>query len=177
VRRGNQRENPASIRMRNWLGRGWLRALGFGLRPPPYAWSPPLPSQCLASVESDAQVHCSPIEWLQSDRWHDSRVVLIGDAAHASSPMMGQGGCMAIEDALVLAELLSTSDSIEGALDAYVARRRPRMDWVQQQSRIVGQSVMLPSDMRDGVLREGGNDVQAVLRATANVALICQRNS
>jgi 2-polyprenyl-6-methoxyphenol hydroxylase-like FAD-dependent oxidoreductase len=122
-------------------------------------------------------VHCSPIQWLQSDRWHDGRVVLIGDAAHASSSMMGQGGCMAIEDALVLAELLSASDSIEGALDAYVARRRPRMDWVRQQSRIVGQSVMLPSDMRDGVLREGGNDVQAVLRATANVALICQRNS
>jgi 2-polyprenyl-6-methoxyphenol hydroxylase-like FAD-dependent oxidoreductase len=55
--------------------------------------------------------------------------------------MMGQGGCMAIEDALVLVESLSTSDSVGGALDAYVTRRRPRVDWVQQQSRIVGQSV------------------------------------
>jgi 2-polyprenyl-6-methoxyphenol hydroxylase-like FAD-dependent oxidoreductase len=33
-------------------------------------------------------------------------VVLIGDAAHASSPLMGQGGCMAMEDAGVLAENL-----------------------------------------------------------------------
>jgi FAD-dependent urate hydroxylase len=110
----------------------------------------------LAAVHDDAQVHCGPIESLELDRWHDGRVVLIGDAAHASSPMMGQGGCMAIEDALVLAESLSTSDSVEAALDAYVTRRRPRVDWVQQQSRIVGQSVLLPPGVRDGVLRERG---------------------
>jgi len=38
--------------------------------------------------------------------------VLIGDAAHAMSPMMGQGGCMAIEDALVLADELRRAPDI-----------------------------------------------------------------
>src|SRR5262249_12147489 len=44
----------------------------------------------LGALESDEQIHHGPIEWLELDRWHAGRVVLIGDAAHASSPMMGQ---------------------------------------------------------------------------------------
>jgi 2-polyprenyl-6-methoxyphenol hydroxylase-like FAD-dependent oxidoreductase len=41
--------------------------------------------------------------------WYTGRVVPIGDAAHASSPMMGQGGCLAMEDAYVLAEVLRSA--------------------------------------------------------------------
>src|SRR5262249_8127213 len=44
----------------------------------------------LACLESDHQTHCGPIEWLELDRWHVGRVALVGDAAHASSPMMGR---------------------------------------------------------------------------------------
>jgi 2-polyprenyl-6-methoxyphenol hydroxylase-like FAD-dependent oxidoreductase len=93
---------------------------------------------------------------LELDGWHKGRVVLIGDASHASSPMMGQGGCLAIEDAAVLAELLQSSKSIEDALEAYVLRRRARVDWVQSQSNVLGQSVLLPPSVRDGVVRERG---------------------
>jgi 2-polyprenyl-6-methoxyphenol hydroxylase-like FAD-dependent oxidoreductase len=137
-----RRQDPVHGR----LGRLRGRFAGFG----------ELVSAYLASVESDDAIHCSAVEWLELDRWHEGHVVLIGDAAHASSPMMGQGGCLAIEDALVLAELLYSSESIENALEAYVRRRRPRVDWVQNQSRILGQSVLLPPAVRDGVLRERG---------------------
>jgi 2-polyprenyl-6-methoxyphenol hydroxylase-like FAD-dependent oxidoreductase len=61
------------------------------------------------------------------EEWHRGRVVLIGDAAHASSPMMGQGGCMAMEDALVLAESLDTHPTLAQVLEVYVIRRRPRV--------------------------------------------------
>jgi 2-polyprenyl-6-methoxyphenol hydroxylase-like FAD-dependent oxidoreductase len=61
----------------------------------------------LAALECDEQIHCGPVDWVALEKWHSGRVVLIGDAAHASSPMMGQGGCMAMEDAWVLAESLS----------------------------------------------------------------------
>jgi FAD-dependent urate hydroxylase len=110
----------------------------------------------LANLECDEQIHCAAIESLELNHWRKGRVVLIGDAAHASSPMMGQGGCMAIEDAVVLAELLQSAKSIEDALDAYVLRRRPRVDWVQSQSGVLGQSVLLPPAVRDGVIREKG---------------------
>ena len=70
----------------------------------------------LAALEGDRRrIHCGPIDWIALDQWHSGRVVLIGDAAHASSPMMGQGGCMAMEDAYVLAESLCRSSTLAEA--------------------------------------------------------------
>jgi 2-polyprenyl-6-methoxyphenol hydroxylase-like FAD-dependent oxidoreductase len=110
----------------------------------------------LENLECDEQIHYAAIESLELDHWRKGRVVLIGDAAHASSPMMGQGGCIAIEDAAVLAEFLQSSESVEDALNAYVLRRRARVDWVQRQSGVLGQSILLPPAVRDGVVRERG---------------------
>src|SRR5215831_535464 len=45
----------------------------------------------MLALRSDEQILCSAIEWVQEEVWYAGRVVLIGDAAHASSPMMGQG--------------------------------------------------------------------------------------
>ena len=61
----------------------------------------------LESLTSDEQVHCSAMEWVDVPEWYSGRVVLLGDAAHASSPLLGQGGCMAMEDAWVLAEVFA----------------------------------------------------------------------
>jgi FAD-dependent urate hydroxylase len=110
----------------------------------------------LDALERDDQIHCSPVEELDLPEWRTGRVLLIGDAAHASSPMMGQSGCMAVEDAAVLAESLQSSKTIDGALDAYVPRRRPRVDWVQRQSEALGRSALLPAAMRDAALRQHG---------------------
>ena len=96
---------------------------------------------------------------METDRWHTGRVVLIGDAAHAGPPHMGQGGCMAMEDALVLSECLRAADTVEGALDTYVARRRPRTDWVQEQSRAALAASLLPPAVRDAALRERGDQM------------------
>lgn len=116
----------------------------------------PVP-EYLASLEHDEQLHFGRIEWVDRARWCSNRVVLIGDAAHAGPPHMGEGGCMAIEDALVLAEVLRSEHSIEKALGAYVTRRRPRTDWVQQQSRVAAQAWILPPALRNSALREGGD--------------------
>jgi 2-polyprenyl-6-methoxyphenol hydroxylase-like FAD-dependent oxidoreductase len=87
------------------------------------------------------------------------RVVLVGDAAHASSPMMGQGGCMAIEDAQVLAEELRAAATVESALASYVNRRRPRVEWVQHQSMAVEESLTMPSAARNAMLSEQGDQM------------------
>jgi 2-polyprenyl-6-methoxyphenol hydroxylase-like FAD-dependent oxidoreductase len=122
------------------------------------AFRGPVPAY-LAALEHDEQLHFGPIEWVDLDDWHRGRVVLIGDAAHASPPTMAEGGCMAMEDAFVLAEVLRAADNIEHALEAYVARRRPRVDWVQAQSRVAAREMVLSPNVRNAILRERGNQM------------------
>src|SRR5262249_12567839 len=62
----------------------------------------------------------------------------------------------AMEDALVLADCLRRADSVERALEVYVRRRRPRADWVQEQSRAAAQAWVLPTGVRNAALRGWG---------------------
>ena len=62
------------------LERFRARFAGFGGPVPAY----------LEALERDQQLHAGPIEWMDLDRWHQGRVVLIGDAAHAAPPHMGR---------------------------------------------------------------------------------------
>jgi len=71
-------------------------------------------------------------------RWVDGRVALLGDAAHAMTPNMGQGACQAIEDAVVLGACLSRDPDVPAALRAYEAQRRPRATAFAQRSRRLG---------------------------------------
>ena len=113
----------------------------------------------LGALDTSAEINCSPIEWLGEEYWCSGRVVLIGDAAHASSPMMGEGASLAVEDAGVLAESLRAADTVEQALEAYVVRRRPRVRWVREQSRIAGESLRMPVSARNAVLRARGEQM------------------
>ena len=70
--------------------------------------------------------------------WHRGRVVLIGDAAHASSPHIAQGAAMAVEDAVVLAELAATGRPLSEVLGEFMRRRFARCKFVQDTSRQVG---------------------------------------
>jgi 2-polyprenyl-6-methoxyphenol hydroxylase-like FAD-dependent oxidoreductase len=123
------------------------RFAGFGPRVQEY----------LAALERDDQIICSAMEWVPVTEVYRGRVVLVGDAAHASSPMLGQGGCMAMEDACVLAEELHSGATIEAALASFAKRRKPRVEWVQQQSMAVTQMQALPAGSRTMALRENGD--------------------
>ncbi|MCZ4316941.1 FAD-dependent oxidoreductase [Comamonadaceae bacterium G21597-S1] len=72
--------------------------------------------------------------------WSRGRVGLIGDAAHASTPFMGQGGAMAMEDSIVLADMLARGDDVAQTLAAFGARRQPKCAFVQEASRRVGEA-------------------------------------
>ncbi|MFI7605355.1 FAD-dependent monooxygenase [Micromonospora sp. NPDC049366] len=88
--------------------------------------------------------------------WSRGRVLLIGDAAHATSPNMAQGAAMALEDAVVLAESLTAAGSVGEALRAYETRRRPRTDWVLAQTHRRDKALGLPAVLRDTVMRRLG---------------------
>ncbi len=82
--------------------------------------------------------------WVLCDRepvgnWSAGRVTLLGDAAHPTLQYLAQGGCMAIEDAVVLARSLQASGGdVAGAFIAYQKERALRTARVQLTSRFVG---------------------------------------
>jgi salicylate hydroxylase len=68
-------------------------------------------------------------------KWVDGRAVLLGDACHPMLPFLAQGAVMAIEDAYVLARLVSQRESLPEALAAYEDERKPRTSRVQAGAR------------------------------------------
>ncbi|MFD9127402.1 FAD-dependent monooxygenase [Kitasatospora sp. NPDC059571] len=95
-------------------------------------------AEALTHVTDPAAVVYSRISQVTVEEpWHVGRVVLAGDAAHASTPHLAQGAAMAVEDALVLAQSLDGAASVPAALKAWEERRRPRAMWVQAMSRAV----------------------------------------
>ncbi|MEU3608539.1 FAD-dependent monooxygenase [Streptomyces sp. NPDC035033] len=66
------------------------------------------------------------------------RVALLGDAAHAMTPNLGQGACQALEDAVTLAAALATEATVEAGLARYDAERRPRSQAVALAARQAG---------------------------------------
>jgi 2-polyprenyl-6-methoxyphenol hydroxylase-like FAD-dependent oxidoreductase len=76
-------------------------------------------------------------------RWGEGRVTLLGDAAHPMTPYLGQGGCQALEDAVVLGQCLSAGTDVEAGLRAYERQRIPRTRQFVQRSRQAGRIAQL----------------------------------
>lgn len=102
----------------------------------------PEPIRTLAAgITNDAEVVYKPLECIFIEgAWHQGRIVLLGDAVHATTPHLGQGAGMAIEDAIVLAEELSRAATPEEAFPRYQARRMPRCRYIVEASRGIGDS-------------------------------------
>jgi 2-polyprenyl-6-methoxyphenol hydroxylase-like FAD-dependent oxidoreductase len=81
--------------------------------------------------------------------WHRGRVVLIGDAVHATTPHMGQGAAQAMEDAVVLGELLARDEPLPELMDAFMRRRFERCKFVQEASLQIGEWEQHPSPDAD----------------------------
>lgn len=77
-------------------------------------------------------------------QWHRGPLVLMGDAAHATSPSAGQGASMALEDAIVLAKCLRDLPSLDDAFAAYEGLRRMRVERVVRLSRQRGNNKAAP---------------------------------
>lgn len=79
------------------------------------------------AMDESVSILARPLESiLIEDSWYDGRVVLVGDAVHATTPHLASGAGMAVEDAIVLVDELDKADSLQAGLDAFMARRLPR---------------------------------------------------
>jgi len=95
------------------------------------------------------ELHHAPVVEVRLERWHSGRVVLIGDAAHAMGPVWAQGVALAIEDALVLADLLTSTANWSGVGYAFEQRRRERVERVQAATDKFSRLARLPTWLRD----------------------------
>ena len=80
--------------------------------------------------------------------WVAGRVAMLGDAAHPMTPFLGQGACLAIEDALVIGRAFEGSASVEDAFKRYETARKTRGTNVQLWSRDEGRALQDPSRPR-----------------------------
>lgn len=109
-------------------------------------WHTPIAAVLEATPESailrNDVYYLDPLE-----RWSQGRVVLLGDAAHATTPGIGQGAAQAIEDAVVLADQLGDHDQIADGLARYESIRRPRAELALKLSRRVDRSAQLENPL------------------------------
>ena len=128
-------------------------------------WHRPIPELVQATAPQD--VFRLPIHDLAAPlpTFRHGRTVLLGDAAHAMTPDLGQGAGQALEDAATLTALLSgiardappVPAAVDAALSRYDALRRPRTQTIARQAHTVGQVAQgqapLPIGLRDAILR------------------------
>jgi 2-polyprenyl-6-methoxyphenol hydroxylase-like FAD-dependent oxidoreductase len=90
-------------------------------------------------MTTETWINYRPLEAaIQPPPWHVGRIVLLGDAAHATTPHLASGAGMAVEDALVLSDELARATAVEQGLTAYTARRFERCRDVVETSVAIG---------------------------------------
>ena len=116
------------------------------------SYSAPYVVELRRRLKPDSVLICRPFEWLLvPPPWSRGRVLLIGDAAHATTAHMAMGGGMAIEDGVVLGQCVSESKSISEAIGAFTTRRFDRCRKVVETSLALSrleQSRAAPAEIR-----------------------------
>ena len=97
-------------------------------------WHPPLP-RLVEAVDHRAAIRTPIFDLPAVPAFAHGRIALLGDAAHAMTPNLGQGANQALEDAVALADALSGARDVEAALAAYDAARRARAGLAHRRSR------------------------------------------
>jgi 2-polyprenyl-6-methoxyphenol hydroxylase-like FAD-dependent oxidoreductase len=103
-------------------------------------WADPIP-RLLAATDPADVLRNDLYDRDEARQWTHGSIVLVGDAAHPMRPHLGQGGCQGLEDAATLAYCMSPSADPASAFARYVAARRPRVQALTRESKLLGQLV------------------------------------
>jgi FAD-dependent urate hydroxylase len=133
-------------------------------------WHPPVMS-LIEGTPADMILQNDIYDFAPLPRWSMGRITMLGDAAHATTPNMGQGACMAIESAYSLARSLSMEQDHSQAFERYESERRRRTALITNQSHAFGRLGQLEngflSGMRNWMMRLTPKDmVRSQLRQT-----------
>jgi 2-polyprenyl-6-methoxyphenol hydroxylase-like FAD-dependent oxidoreductase len=115
------------------------------------AWSSVLPASApyFGAVASIDDLLVNEVQRVDAPSFRSGCVALLGDAAHAMAPNLGQGANSALVDSAVLAQELARAADVASALDAYDARRRPAVQKVQRDADRVARA----AGLRNGLAR------------------------
>ncbi|MGE0736415.1 MAG: FAD-dependent oxidoreductase [Alphaproteobacteria bacterium] len=111
-------------------------------------WTEAFPSlrQLIDRLEGDAR--WDRFQVIKMRRWSKGRVAVVGDAAHAMAPNLGQGGACAMMNALALAVHLDRTSDIRAGLDAWESSERPLTDHTQRLSSFYSELTTWPDSLR-----------------------------
>jgi len=111
--------------------------------------------QCIRSAHHIELYPVYEIPFLQ--QWYTGRVCLLGDAAHATSPHIGQGASLALEDVVVLSNCLRDNAGVTNAFQQFQQKRKERVELIVKQARKIGDVKAVPNRVqrffRDLLLR------------------------
>lgn len=113
-------------------------------------WHDPIPRVIQATKEEHI-LRNDVYEQKHLHHWSRGRVTLLGDAAHAMTPNLGQGACQAIEDAVVLAASLETTSDVVSALKLYETLRIKRTNRIARLASVIGRVVQLENPLLSGI--------------------------
>jgi 2-polyprenyl-6-methoxyphenol hydroxylase-like FAD-dependent oxidoreductase len=102
-------------------------------------------------TKNEDLVHGDIIDLKPVNRFAFDNIVLIGDAAHATTPNLGQGACQAMEDAVVLAQEIKKNNDFSKAIRQFEQRRLKRTHMIARQSRFLGKIAQLENPLATGI--------------------------
>ncbi len=138
-------------------------------------WAEPVPA-ILAATPEHAVLRNDLYDRARARRWARGPVVIVGDAAHPMRPHLGQGGCQAIEDAAVLAGVLSTAPDPATAFERFASLRKSRTRALVRESRMIGTLVNVrPADLGAAAMRATTLIPEAML--THHLAAVAARSA
>ena len=105
-------------------------------------------------------------EYVKLKRWSENRVVILGDAAHALPPNIGQGAGCAMMNALSLGVFLDRHDDVPSALAAWEKHERPITDHTQRVSIFLGLPTTWPAPLRRGFFQFAGRSKWLIRQRT-----------
>jgi 2-polyprenyl-6-methoxyphenol hydroxylase-like FAD-dependent oxidoreductase len=111
----------------------------------------PVTTTVSAVLDDRDQLYYSPVEEIRCQRWSRGRLALIGDAAHATGPVWAQGAALALEDGIVLADLLAERRDWLSVGAEFERLRQPRVAHVQAATDKMSRIAALPGRLRDMV--------------------------
>jgi len=116
----------------------------------------PIP-EILSGTEDDDLIWGDIVDIKPLSRFAYGNILLIGDAAHATTPNMGQGACQALEDVVILSDEIERNSSIERAFKNFEQRRLKRTKYITDTSRLIGRAAQythpLMIGLRNSLLR------------------------